>query len=184
MPIKMPSWNSNDINHTSTVQKARFNQYKIHRVSVREPFTHITFYFSGRCSYRLCTWGNRTASRLLWKTVRKRSAPHNMLLRNQERRHLRLCIVSSLLPMNKTRYNEPKHLKYITDNRGLHSQNYLLLQVTIRCHSFFNEDLQKKKKAWAFWGLQGSSSASTLPCSVWSKYLRGKDMVTKKLELD
>lgn len=51
----MLSWNSDDINHTSVVPKGWFNQYWVHRVSVREPFIHITFYFSGRCSYELCT---------------------------------------------------------------------------------------------------------------------------------
>lgn len=153
MPIKMLSWNPNDINHTSVVPKGWFNQYKVHRVSVREPFTHIIFYFAGRCSYQLCTWGNQTASQLLWKKVCKRCAPRNVPLRNQQRRHLRLCMVSSLLHMNKIRHNKPKHLKYNTENRGSHSlgtQNYLLLQETIRCHSFFNEHLQQKKKdAWA-----------------------------------
>ena len=50
--------------------------------------------------------------------------------------------------MNKIRYNEPKHLKYITENRGSHSlgtQNYLLLQETIRCLSFFNDNLTQKQ---------------------------------------
>lgn len=93
--------------------------------------------------------GNPTASQLLRKKVCKRCAPRNMLPRNQQRRHLRLCMVSSLLHMDKIRYNEPKHLKYIPENRGsqsLGTQNYLLLQETIRCRSFFNDDLPKKKR--------------------------------------
>lgn len=83
MPIKMLSWNSNDINHTSVVPKRWFNQCKVRRASVREPFSHITFYFSGRCSCQLCTQSNQTSSQLLWEKVCKRSGPCSGCLRNQ-----------------------------------------------------------------------------------------------------
>lgn len=162
----MLSWNSNNINHTFVVPKGWFNQYKVHRVSVREPFTHISFYFPGRCCYQLCTWGNQTASQLLWKKVCKRCVPRSVLLRNQQRRHLRLCTVSSLLRVNEIRFNEQKHLKYITEKRGslpLGTQNYRRQPGII---PFSMRIFQKKKDARAFQGLQGSFSASTLPCSV------------------
>lgn len=148
MPIKVLSRNSNGINHTSGVPKGWFNPYKVHRVSVREPFTHITFCFSGRCSVQLCTRGNQTGAQLLWKSVLKVCSTQCASEKSTEKAS-QLCLVSALLHVNKVRYSGLKRLKYTTENRGalsLGAQNCLLLQKTIGSCSFFSKDLPLKKK--------------------------------------
>lgn len=142
MSIKMLSWNSDDSNHASAVPRGWFNQYKVHQLLVRESFSHLT-----SCSYQLCTWGNQTASLLLWKKVCKGCAPHDVLLKSQQRRHLRLRMASPLLHMNTIRYSKLKHLKYVTENWGsdsLGAEHYFPIHGTIRCWSSFYQDLPNK----------------------------------------
>jgi len=142
MSIKMLSWNSDDSNHASAVPRGWFNQYKVHQLLVRESFSHLT-----SCSYQLCTWGDQTASLLLWKKVCKGCAPHDVLLKSQQRRHLRLRMASPLLHMNTIRYSKLKHLKYVTENWGsdsLGAEHYFPIHGTIRCCSSFYQDLPNK----------------------------------------
>lgn len=139
------SWNSDDSNCASVVPRSWFNRRKVHQYLVRKSFSHLT-----SCNYQLCTQGNQTASLLCWKKMCRGCAPHDVLLKNQQRRHPRLHMASPFLLMNTIRYSKLKHLKHVTENKGsdsLGTLNYLSLQGTIRCRCSFYQHLPRKD-AW------------------------------------